>query len=138
MDQDFDFVVDSLNDSIEVPDGWDVSYHKFGNPTFKKGDVEIDLFPISDHEHIKKNNLEPTIENFLAGVPFSIQALVFDVNSKKLIGKEGIRALEEKKFEVLNPETAREMAKRKALSLNEIMKKKADSMGFEIVPFDSK
>lgn len=134
--QDFDFVVDVLNSNLDVPKGWTVTYHKFGNPTLKKDDIEIDIFPLSDHQYIKNNNLEPTIENFLAGAPFSIQALVFDINSEKLIGQDGLEALKNRKFKVHNIESAKEVAKRKNISINERMKQKAESMGFGIIPFD--
>jgi len=134
--QDFDFVVDVLNDKLKIPEGWTVTHHKFGNPTFKKDDVEIDIFPLSDHQYIKKNNLEPTIKNFLAGVPFSIQALVFDIKHEKLIGQDGIEALKNRKFKVHNVESAKEVAKRKNCSVNERMMQKAESMKFEIIPFD--
>ncbi len=134
--QDFDFVVDILNDNLKIPDGWIVEYHKFGNPTFKKDDIEIDIFPISDHQYIKENKLEPTIENFLAGVPFSIQALVFDIKREILIGDEGIDALKKRKFKVHNVESAKEVARRKGVSINERMMQKAKSMNFEIIPFD--
>ncbi len=134
--RDYDFVVEKLSDDISVPEGWKVSFHKFGNPTLKKGDVEIDIFPLSDHEYIKKNKLEPTITNFLAGVPFSVQALAFDVKHEKLIGKDGIESLRIRKFKVHNVESAKEVARRKGVSINERMKQKADSMGFGIIPFD--
>ena len=134
--QDFDFVVDILNNNLEIPKDWTVTYHKFGNPTFKKDDVEIDIFPLSDHQYIKKNKLEPTIENFLAGVPFSIQALVFDIKHERLIGNDGIEALKNRKFKVHNIESAKDVAKRKGISINERMMQKAISMNFEIIPFD--
>jgi hypothetical protein len=132
---DFDFVVDKLNSDLNIPEGWEVSYHKFGNPTFKKGDIDIDIFPLSDHEYIKKNKLEPTITNFLEGVPFSIQALVYDINNGKLIGKDGIESLRIRKFKVHNIESAKEVAKRKGISINERMTQKAESMDFGIIPF---
>ena len=133
--QDFDFVVDVLHEDLKVPDGWEVTNHKFGNPTFKKGGIEVDVFPLSDQRHIKDNELEPTIENFLEGVPFSIQALVFDVKRERLIGEDGIRALMDRKFEVHNVESAKDIAKRKGVSIDEVMMRKAVSMGFEVVLF---
>jgi len=136
INQDFDFVVDVLNDELKIPEGWAVTHHKFNNPTFKKNDIEIDIFPLSDHQYIKKNNLEPTIENFLAGVPFSTQALVFDIKHEKLIGKDGIESLKNRKFKVHNIESAKEVAKRKGVSINERMTQKAEGMDFEIIPFD--
>ncbi len=134
--QDFDFVVDILNDDLLVSKGWIVTRHKFRNPTFKKNDIEIDMFPLSDHQYIKKNKLKPSIENFLVGVPFSIQALAFDIKQEKLIGEDGIKALKNRKFKVHNIESAKEVAKRKGISINERMVQKAKSMNFEIIPFD--
>lgn len=134
--QDFDFVVDSLNENLVIPNGWKVTFEKFGNPTFKKNQVEIDIFPLSDHEYIKKNKLEPTIQNFLDGVPFSIQALVFDIRNEKLIGKTGIESLRTMKYKVHNVESAKEVAKMKKVTINERMKQKGKSLNFEIIPFD--
>jgi len=136
IDQDFDFVVDKLNDKLNIPEGWEISYRKFGNPTFKRGDVEIDIFPFSDHKHIKENNKEPTISNFLEGVPFTIQSLAFDINTQKLIGSVGIEALRQRKFKVNNLDSARELAEKKGISINERMLQKARTMGFGIVPCD--
>ncbi len=133
--QDFDFVVDKVNNDLDIPKGWKVSYHKFGNPTFKKDGIEIDIFPLSDHEYIKKNKLKPTIMNFLAGVPFSIQALAYDIKRGKLIGEDGIESLRIRKFEVHNIESAKEVAKRKGISIDERMMQKAKSMDFGIIPF---
>jgi len=134
--QDFDFVVDILNKELKITNGWKVSHHKFGNPTFKKDNLEIDIFPLSDHEYIKINKLEPTITNFLKGVPFSIQALAFDIKNQKVIGKDGIEALKMRKFKVHNIDTAKEVAKQKGISINERMLQKAKSMNFEIIPFE--
>lgn len=136
INQDFDFVVDKLNEELEIPNGWVVTHHKFSNPTFKNGEIEIDIFPFSEYEYIKNNKLEPTIQNFLLGVPFTIQALAFDIKNEKLIGEEGIKALKERKFKVNNIDSAKEVAKRKNTTINERMQLKAKSMGFEIERFD--
>ncbi len=134
--QDFDFIVDKLNNDLKAPEGWKLSYQKFGNPTLKKGSIEIDIFPLSDHEYIKENKLEPTVTNFLEGVPFTIQALALDIKNEKLIGKKGIEALKTRKFKVNNIGSAKSVAKRKGISINERMTQKANSMDFEIIPFD--
>ncbi len=136
LSHDFDFVVDKLNSDLTVPNGWDVSYQKFNNPTFKNGELEIDIFPLSDYSYIKQNNLKPTIENFLAGVPFSIQSMAFDIKKNILLGVDGIIALKNKTIGVHNEYSAREVAKRKNVSINQRMMTKAKSMGFDIIPFD--
>ncbi|MCK4650053.1 NUDIX domain-containing protein [Candidatus Pacearchaeota archaeon] len=133
---DFDFVVDKLNEKITASEGWEVSYQKFGNPTFKKGNVEVDIFPISEHEYIAKKKLKPTIENMLEGVPFTIQALAFNIKNNELIGKEGIEALRNRKFKVNNIESAKNVSKRKGVTINERMQHKAETMDFGIIPFN--
>lgn len=132
---DFDFIVDILNSNMIVPDGWNVTYKKFGNPTFKKGDVEIDVFPFSDYAYIKNNSLEPNISNFLDGVPFSIQSLAFDIDDELILGEEGIKALKERKFKVHNVISAKEVAKKKKMTINQRMNLKANSMDFDVEPF---
>lgn len=133
---DFDFLVEKLNENLTSPSGWNVAYHKFGNPTFIKDGIEIDVFMLSDHSYIKRNKLKPTIENYLEGVPFSIQSVAYDIKNEKLIGNEGIKALRSRKIKVNNIESAKSVAKRKNMSINERMAKKAKSMGFEIVPYE--
>ncbi len=131
---DFDFIVDQVNEKISLPSEYTVDFEKFNNPTIHKlnSNIEIDIFPISDVKYIKENNLEPTIENFLNGSPFTIQSLAFDINTEKLIGDKGIQALKNKVFEINNKEAALYVAIRKGISIEERMKQKADSMNFTV------
>ncbi len=132
--QDYDFVCDKLSSSLTVPEGWEVSYRKFGNPTFTKGNISVDLWEIKDADWIKDNKLEPTITNFFAGVHFTIQALAYDLRKRTLVGSPGIKALLAREFRVNNMATARTIPERKGVTIDERMKKKADSMGFTYVP----
>jgi len=127
---DFDFVVEESVDEIKLPEGWVVRENKFGNPKFVKGDMEIDFIPIKSVVYLIDRKLEPTIENVLMGVPFTIQALAFDCESKKIIGEKGIEAFESKVFEVNDLERARILAEKKGVELNDLISKKAESMGF--------
>lgn len=134
---DFDFVVEQLDPDIDVPSGWQVSYHKFGSPTFSRESCEVDVFALSDHDYIRTHNLAPTIQNFLSSVPFTIQALAYDINTQRLIGDAGIRALQDRVFRVNNRETAEEVACRKGITVEERMRRKAESMGFGVETDDA-
>jgi hypothetical protein len=126
---DFDFLLEDLKTELIVPTGWSVKRTKHGNPTFTKNDLEVDLFPIATHNFIKSHGLEPTIENFFQGVPFTIQAIAFDVKNQRIVGNRGINALEKKEYAVNNREEAQAMAEKKGITVNERILKKAKSMG---------
>ena len=130
---DFDFIVEKGVDKFDLPEGWDVRENRFGNPKLVNGDMEIDYVPIKTVRYIIDNNLDPTIENVLEGTPFTIQSLAYDTETKKIIGDVGIRAFEEKVFEVNNMGRAKVLAKMKGVDLKDIILKKAESMGFKPV-----
>jgi hypothetical protein len=130
---DFDFLVEKLKPVLTTPPGWTVEHRKHGNPTFTKENLEIDLFPITTHNFIKSNNLPPTIENFFKGVPFTIQALAFDMKRQRIVGETGIEALQNREYKVNNLEEAQAMAKRKGITVNQRILQKANSMGLRPV-----
>lgn len=135
MDEfDFDFICEGLTKKITAPEGWRVIHTKFDNPTFVKGPTSVDLWPLSDQNWIKSNNLPPTIENFFAGVPFTIQAMAYDIREERVIGEAGIAALLAREFRVNNIKTAQAMATRKDTTIDKRMESKAKSMGFTFVP----
>jgi len=130
---DFDFVVEENVSEFNLPKGWIIKMNKFGNPKFVHKDMTIDYIPIKTVKSIIQRNLEPTIENVLAGVPFTIQALAYDTQTKKIIGEVGIAAFESKMFKVNDIEQAKMFAKKKGMKLNELILKKAKSMGFKAI-----
>ena len=133
---DFDFIVEEGIEEFDLPRGWVVKENSFGNPKFVKGDMEIDYIPIKTVRYIVEKNLAPTIENVLAGVPFTIQALAYDTEAKKIIGGKGIEALEKKVFEINNLERAKILGEMKGVDLNELILEKAESMGFKAITSD--
>ena len=130
---DFDFVVGEGVENFDLPEGWKVEKNKFGNLKFTWNEMSIDYVPIKTFESLKKDALEPTIENVLSRVPFTIQALAYDTKEKSIIGDIGIKAFENKVFEVNDLEQAKALADKKGVGLNELILKKAESMGFEAV-----
>jgi len=134
VDCDFDFVTDaSLKSPLVVPQGWSVSYRKFGNPTFARGNITVDLWPLSTHSYISENKLSPTIENLFKGVSYTIQAMAYDVKTKKIVGEIGIAALKDRKFAVNNLKIASDEARRKGTTVSERMTQKAKSMDFGVI-----
>lgn len=131
---DYDFLCDELSNPLVIPEGWKVLYEKFGNPTFVKDTMEVDVWPLSTQNYVKENNLPPIIENFLKGVPFTVQALVYDVKNEMLVGDVGIQSIRNRTFGVNNLVTARALAARKGMTIDARMQKKADSMGMTVIP----
>lgn len=131
---DFDFVCDKLATPLTVPTGWSVSHNKFDNPTFSKGQIEIDIWPINTHTFIQRNKLSPTINNYLKGVPFTVQSIAYNVKTEELMGKNGINAIKNRKVGVNNITTARILAQNKGTTIDEVMKKKASSIGLTVIP----
>ncbi|MBN1792454.1 hypothetical protein JW826_02110 [Candidatus Woesearchaeota archaeon] len=130
---DYDFLLERLNDELVVPQGWSVERKKFGNPTFRKGSLEVDLLPLGTHDHIKSNKLDVTIENFFKGTPYAIQAMAYDVDRCELVGDVGIDALRKREYAVNNYEQAKRSADSKGISVNDRIKKKAESLGLKPV-----
>ena len=108
-------------------------HRKHSNPTFRKGDIEIDIFPIATQDYIKANGLEPTLENFFDGVPFTIQAIAFDVATQQVVGDVGIQALRDREYRVHNEAQARRMVERKGITLNDRIRTKGESLGMKPV-----
>lgn len=128
---DFDFLVEEVNENIILPKGWILKQKYHGNPTFIKDNLEIDIFPIKTHNYISSNNLSPTIDNFFKGVPYTIQAMAFDIEKQIIVGETGIDALQKREYRVNNMQEARKMAERKGISVNDRITAKAKSLGLQ-------
>ena len=84
---DYDFIVENVKEPLPKLDDWTFSYNSFENPRFsnKKGLV-IDLVPLNNICELKKRGWKPSILNYLQKVPFSVQAVAFNIKTGKLIG----------------------------------------------------
>ena len=131
VSHDFDFIIEKPIKNIKLPKGWKIKKNKFGSPKFIGPKIDIDFVPLDNVQHIRRKKLEPTIDNFLLGVPFTIQSLAYDIKKEKVIGKIGIKALKNKTFEVYDKDSASIYSKKKNLSIEKLIKKKAKSMDFK-------
>src|SRR3990167_4093868 len=99
---DLDFVVENSVLEFDLPDGWIVNINRYGNPKLVNGKKKIDYVPLRNIHSIIQRKIEPTIENFLTGVPLTVQSVVYDVNENRVIGEIGINALQRKVVEANN------------------------------------
>lgn len=113
-----------------MPEGWTERRNSYGNPKLVNGNEQIDYIPLSSIQVLRLRGLEPTINNFLMCNPLTVQAVVFDVREKKLVGERGIEALQRRVVEVLDREIAEKAAQKKGKSLRDYIQEKAKSLGF--------
>lgn len=126
---DFDFIVEDFEDT-KVP-GWSFTVNKFGNPKYTKGIVSVDIVPLNNIFSISEQDLKPSIENFLLGVPLDIEALVYDVTQDKVFGDPAIKSIESRSVSVNNLEQARKFANRHKMKINEYITERASQLNFK-------
>ncbi len=130
---DFDFIVEKTTEHFTLPKDWSVQQNRFGNPKLVHENNNIDYVPLDKVYSITSRNLPPTIENFLVGVPLTIQSIAYDVYENQIIGEMGIDALRRRVIEVNDIHFAQYAASKKGISVEEMIKRKADSMRFMAV-----
>lgn len=131
-DNDFDFIVEGIKNEWDLPKGWTVSKNRFGNPKLVFNEKQIDIVPINNIQAIESRGAPRTIESFLKFVPLNIQAFAFDIGSEKILGSEGIKALEEKVVRVNDKEYAKIASNKKGFkSVKDFIDKKAKELGFK-------
>jgi hypothetical protein len=134
---DFDFLVEDSVLDFNLPLGWRVDYNRFGNPKLIKSTKQIDYVPLKKVYSITQRNIEPTIENFLTGVPLKVQSIAYDIYNNQIIGQIGIDALQRKVVQINDVFFAEYASQKKNISLREMIKEKADSLGFTPIFLES-
>ncbi len=130
-DVDLDFIVEIPASTFSLPDGWAVDKNRFSNPKLVNGKKQIDYVPLGNIYSIIQRQIEPKIENFLSGVPLTVQAIAYDVLKNSVIGEIGIDALQRRIVEVNNLFFAEYAAKKKHKSLQAMIQEKADGLCFK-------
>lgn len=131
---DFDFLVQKLHSPVDLPNPWEQRTNRNGNPKWvnrKVSSFSIDIIPLENVKYTVVNKLTPTLDNYLMGVPLTIQSIAYDVEEQRIIGEVGIRALEEKSIRVHHPEFAAFAAQRKEKTLHDYIWDKAIQLGFK-------
>ena len=127
---DLDFVVETPVQDFDLPRGWGVDKNRFGNPKLVSGKKQIDYVPLGNIYSILQRNIEPTIDNYLTGVPLTVQSVAYDVYANKVVGEIGIDALRRRVVEVNDLLFAKYAAQEKNKSLQVMIQEKADNLGF--------
>ena len=125
-----DFVVEKPVYGFDLPPGWRVDKNRFGNSKLVNGKKQIDYVPLENIYSILQRQIEPTIQNFLTGVPLTIQSIAYDVTENRVIGEIGINALQRKVVEVNDLLFAEYAAEKKNKSLQEMIQEKAEGLKF--------
>jgi len=130
--KEIDFVVNVLNEDISLINEWKIKINKFGHPSFIKQDYQIDPIQLTKHINIVRKNLSPTIESYLVSVPLNIQSIAYDLDENKLIGNEGIKAIQNKIIKLNNKDHARYSCEHfYGYSVNDMIMRVANSFGFD-------
>lgn len=82
---DLDYLVEKPAEKLLLPKEWQEEKNLFGNPRFVSGVRKINFIPLSNVYSIKARNLEPTVENYMTGTPFTIQAMAYDIKNRELL-----------------------------------------------------
>lgn len=127
---DIDIIVARYHGPPRLPRGWKSVTNRYGNPKFKREGCKIDLIPIRNITRIKQKGLAPTIRNYLAGTPLTIQSLAFDVRNNRVVGAEGVRALKARTVGVHNRDEAQAWAETYNTTVRERITSKANAIGF--------
>ena len=90
----------------------------------------VDFVPLNRVRQIVAKGLEPTIKNYLSGVPLNIQAVVYDLGSRQLVDGGAIDAIRKQLVKVNDINSVLSCVSAKGVSFNEYIKGKAGSLGF--------
>lgn len=128
---DIDFLFERQIRDFYMPVGWELKFTDYGNPYFARGNERIDLNNLSTFSSILMRNLSPTLVHFLTGTPLNIQSIAYDCGERRVIARRAsINALNCRVLRINNHETARDEARKRGISIEEMLKTKADELGF--------
>jgi 2-polyprenyl-3-methyl-5-hydroxy-6-metoxy-1,4-benzoquinol methylase len=132
---DYDLITENLVNikTLELPKDWKVTKTGLGEPRIINGERQIDLIFL-DHAvnpHVKLNlkemSTDEKINSYFQRVPLNIQMLAYNLNSKKVIGKEGLRSIKEKIISVNCIPECLEFCKRRKISIRKFLNTKINS-----------
>ncbi len=83
-----------------MPDGWQFKINIYNGYKFYKEPLKVDLWSLKNTNSIIRRKLEPNIENYLTGVPLTIQSIAYDLLEEKVIGNIGLRSLENREISI--------------------------------------
>jgi len=133
---DIDFLVEGKPEGrMYIPRGWELRMTSYLNPYFlqKEKKIMVDLNFLSNIHSILTRNLEPILKHFLTGTPLTIQSLAYDCDKEVIFGNIGKSSIEQKRVEINNLNEAGFEAKKRGITLGELVKEKADELRFNYI-----
>jgi len=127
---DFDFLVGGVVVE-DIPDNWTVDFNRFQNPKLRRGNVSIDIVPLSRVRSIQVRGLAPTIEHYLSGTPLTVQSIAYDITTQTIVGDVGLHALQTKTVAMNHVAFAAYAAEKKGVTCEKMITAKAQSLGFQ-------
>lgn len=133
---DLDIMLNESYDPNLLPtlEGWKRDKTSFGNLRLIKDQMQIDVWSLKNSNRLKTRKLEFTVENYLKTVPFTIQSIAYEYYSGIVVGDIGIEAIRTKTIAVNDISEADYYPKRKNIPIDDIIKNKAERLGFRILP----
>lgn len=135
---DFDFMIEkNLDKHIIPPKEWKLIKTHFGDPRLVQGEKQIDIWPInhavdlSDKKRVDEMTTEEKLESYFKQVPLTIQAIVYDINDKKIVGEGAITAIKNKEIKVNEIRECLKFCKARKISVRKFMRDKARDLNFE-------
>lgn len=108
-----------------------LSYTSIGEPRLRKGDMQIDLINLTNVAYIRRHNLKPTIENYLAGTFTDVQNIAFDMVGERLIGS-GISALRNRRITINNKQELKYYCGIKGITIYDYLERLSISLGMPV------
>ncbi len=130
---DYDFMVEEMEPTLHLPEGWEERKNSHGNPKLMSGNITIDLIPLHNLWYFVQHGIEPTLKKYLQRTPLTIQSIAYDTVDKKVLGEIGEKALYEKTVAVHDLEVATYLTQLKGKTIQQLVQEKADSLGFTAV-----
>jgi len=90
---DYDFIVEKINKELDLEENMNFTLNTFGSIKIKNGPITIDIWEPED-VYLATN---PTIENYLKTTSLNIQSIAYSIESDKVLGDVGLKAILDKK-----------------------------------------
>ncbi len=132
---DIDFLIERGPASQDryKPKGWDDKITEAGYFYLEKEKMRLDLnYLYSFHSITSRLFARPRFRHFFTGTPMDIQSIAYDLTDKNVgvIGKRGIDAIKARTVRINNFDEANFEAEKRGISIEELVKKKAEELCF--------
>lgn len=130
---DVDFVVEKIRSSWIAEQGWAKHKNRYDNPRLVSDDgVTIDFTPLRGIRSVKKISCQPTLNDFMKVMPYTVQLISYDTDKRTLLGSRGIQSILTRRIAVNNRGQLKLIACLKGMSERDLFLAKASELRFDI------